>query len=121
MAQSTSQFKTRMDIRTNTQSESLSNQSPRSAPRVSEASEVLSLLTTLDADMQSALTSVVSGLDTVLTAVHYNLTNSVNDFSCGGCDGSCSGCSAIVPDDIFLRADFSTVSTGLMTPYFGQV
>lgn len=74
-----------------------------------KAAEALSLLSTLVANMSSTLSGVGGELDSVLTAVHYNLTAAVNDYTCFGCGGSCSGCSAIVPDDVYLNADFNVL------------
>ncbi|PVD29659.1 hypothetical protein C0Q70_08914 [Pomacea canaliculata] len=72
----------------------------------SKVTEALTLLTSLDSGMSAALNSFADDLTMVLTKVYYNLTTAVKDYTCRGCDGSCSGCSPILPKDIFLNVDF---------------
>ncbi|XP_064630531.1 prominin-1-A-like [Lineus longissimus] len=45
-------------------------------------------------------------LKTAYANIHYDVTNTINDASCYGCNGSCSGCNEIVAGTIGLGCDY---------------
>lgn len=57
-------------------------------------------------------------LKTAYANIHYDVTNTINDASCYGCNGSCSGCNEIVAGTIGLGCDYWDVS--LVIHYYGS-
>ena len=77
----------------------------------SELAQAVAHLTSMQNQINAILAGTGGDLTPVMNEIYYNLSFARSDFTCFGCDGSCTGCSDIVVDDIYYNMDFTKVGT----------
>ena len=69
----------------------------------------LLLLQSVDAKVAAIQAGLGALMRANITDLHFALSATLNDWSCIGCDGTCTGCQPIVVGDIYYQTDFDKV------------